>query len=543
MSNLDRAFALLTENRQDFVWKLWELSDHVVDENVPESRVIGATTRSGVPHLRFEFNKNLVDRATDERLAFEINHAGMHFLFNHPGMLPALTGVTTQEITSGQLSDEAKLKLSAYDLASDLIVNDYLARVGMELPKNARRGEDLLGYDCADSFLFDVYQSALVMLRSIPPPPDPSQTPSPSSAGGSSEGLGGQPSQSDQAPDPEMQSDGEGVSGQSEPDDLSDQDDAENDLDPDQLPQHDWQSSPIDAQQMNAAYEQFMKAAMPATNTKRVDTSMAILKEAAQRTQEDAEMIEQNLPSSGAGIGGDRKLEFAAKTGTKMDWVKLLARINPDMFESGDSLVRVVPSFHHRRRKLGAFPDLYLPVWQELDERGDDKEAKIPTLVMALDVSGSIGQDDVVAFVGLARSIPKDKINLKTMVFADRAAWVDLSSDHVRLPRVGGGTDFSPIERLIRSDIVPEFKKYPDSVVLITDGEGYFRNGMIPQQPASWLVLVSGSRSDINRIYSYHFGNSGIKKEQIEPVSQYVDLNQLRQQAKGVMAATYGSLY
>jgi predicted metal-dependent peptidase len=109
---------------------------------------------------------------------------------------------------------------------------------------------------------------------------------------------------------------------------------------------------------------------------------------------------------------------------------------------------------------------------------------------MALDTSGSIGDDTARKFITLARSIPRDNIHLEVITFTDSVMPLDLDNPRFQ----SGGTSFSPIENYIRSTVMPKYKnKYPSSVVVITDGDASFY-GAKPEDKHkdNWFWLLDG---------------------------------------------------
>lgn len=197
-----------------------------------------------------------------------------------------------------------------------------------------------------------------------------------------------------------------------------------------------------------------------------------------------------------AGTGQGAERQFCEQHGVTMKWAELLKIVNPDVFKKHGP----PPKFTFRRshRKMGAFvPQTNLPT-RELDK--DPNNGKMPTIVMALDTSGSVRQSDVDMFVTLARSIPKSKIKLVCCSFTSEYRELDLDD-----PRFNtGGTCFSAIEQFIRDKVMPENKgKYPKAVVVITDGYASFRGNLQPDPDQlkgwHWMLCHGYTPQDFER--------------------------------------------
>jgi predicted metal-dependent peptidase len=109
---------------------------------------------------------------------------------------------------------------------------------------------------------------------------------------------------------------------------------------------------------------------------------------------------------------------------------------------------------------------------------------------VALDTSGSIGDDDFARFVGELNAI-KGTLPVRVTLFACDAAlspdspWVCEPWEELRLPRQfagGGGTAFAPVFEWIERN-----GRHPDALVYFTDAEGEFPK-MPPHYPVLWLV-------------------------------------------------------
>ena len=183
---------------------------------------------------------------------------------------------------------------------------------------------------------------------------------------------------------------------------------------------------------------------------------------------------------------------FARDHSVGMAWVKLLNDLDPDMFKTPGIAPPMIPSFHNRRRKLMAkdFKKVHLPVYRK-EERKVDKAKEIPSIVLALDVSGSIGAGDANRFVSLAMTIPRDRVKVFPCVFQENYQKIDLDDPKFHQ---GGGTNFNAIAHFIEREVKPELKgKTPSAVVVITDGQADMSPNLwpAPEDRDGWLWLIS----------------------------------------------------
>jgi hypothetical protein len=90
-------------------------------------------------------------------------------------------------------------------------------------------------------------------------------------------------------------------------------------------------------------------------------------------------------------------------------------------------------------------------------------------------------------FFRAARSLPKDRFDVRMFCFDSKVYEIDISKNRIR---GGGGTSFSIIENKIQSLMNIEKIPYPKAVFLITDGYG---NRVFPQTPENWYWFLSGN--------------------------------------------------
>jgi uncharacterized protein with von Willebrand factor type A (vWA) domain len=184
--------------------------------------------------------------------------------------------------------------------------------------------------------------------------------------------------------------------------------------------------------------------------------------------------------------------------------MKLLADICPDILNrKGRMPSRQRPSWHRPRRALTSlYPEVLLPtaVYRgEKDNRNEEGD-RTPHLILALDFSGSIDRRNLDLMKSLALSVPDD-IKVDCCTFSTQFVPYDHRATKNRT--ASGGTDFSAIEKFVRS-VQGDKKKYPSAVVVITDGEAGF-NSVKPSDEESkswlWLALSDSNRRTLTNGY------------------------------------------
>lgn len=101
-----------------------------------------------------------------------------------------------------------------------------------------------------------------------------------------------------------------------------------------------------------------------------------------------------------------------------------------------------------------------------------------------LDVSGSC-EHLKPRFWKAAKSVPKEYFNLELHSFSTKIWKVDVKNEKIH---GGGGTSFSCIERYIQSTCTATGSKYPNVVIVITDG---FGDRFKPQYPERWTFFLA----------------------------------------------------
>lgn len=203
----------------------------------------------------------------------------------------------------------------------------------------------------------------------------------------------------------------------------------------------------------------------------------------------------KSAPPGASSEAGHLKQFMDHNKKVSMNWARLLAKVNPDIFSTGRKSQR--RTWRAKSRKIHGIidihPELNVPASSLLlSYKGD-----IPAIAMFLDGSGSCaGWID--EFVTLAKSVPQDSIHLFCYSFSTYTQPLNLKERSPAL--ASGGTAFSPIERVINDEILPRIGHYPKAVVIMSDGIGNFSN----QRPDAcyednWLWLLRGKSPRNNR--------------------------------------------
>lgn len=399
--------------------------------------------------FKFIFNPDFAKELSTEELGFVAAHETMHILLNH--------------LQLAQNFNDHKL----FNYAADAVINDYLADQGMDIPDGAVLGPDLIGEDCAELSVSEVYERLKQELNG---------------AGG-----GGQDGQGDGQGDDQGDGQGDGQGG--------DQGDSQGGIDLDNFKDFD------DHGWIHDADKNDIDAADDVFNQNQDDLSEQI---------EDMRNDQPNPGGFSMNKSNNDLSKWREDNSVSLAWEDLLKEIDPDILPDPSTGPPERPTFTRRPRSLSAFPETILPVTKK-SEVDKAKNKDKPTIVMALDTSGSIGHEQAEKFITLAKSIPRDKVNLFTCTFTTDYLDLDLDDPHFR----GGGTSFSAVEDFIQDKVIGKIpdgskkpiKDYPKTVLVVTDGDANFYDRSKPSQSQleenwHWLLTPDNSMYYLkNRIY------------------------------------------
>ena len=434
----DKAIEYLDDNYAFFLTNVLNAGKPRWDHTIPTAAVVVPKSEAhDRGHFEFVFNPEFANKLTAEQVAFVLAHECLHVLLYH---LTLSLNFYNKEI---------------FNIAADCVINDFLSNAGLISLDGICRGEDVVGFDCSNSTVTEVYNV-------IENNPDIQEK----------FGIG---------------------TGESQLVSIDD---------------HSWMHDP-------QSVRDFMDAMSSGGFTP--DQLPSDLEEILNETINEYEKTKM------AGRGTGRE-EYMREQKITLKWTDLLEKVNPDMFRAPGAGPKPITSFRKTRRKLAgmsSFSDALLPSLETPDKgpktsRSDRK----PHIVLALDTSGSIGQDTANKFLNLAKSIPTDKIEVSACTFQDNYMPLDLDNPKWR----SGGTDFSPIETFIQKHVIPiNNNKYPSAVVVVTDGYASFYRGDKPSAPNAknwtWLLLdnrqVTSAKATLSQF--------GFPEENFDCLNGFVD--------------------
>jgi Putative metallopeptidase domain len=501
MNPIDRTYNEVVEYLDDqyafFLTHVLNLGAPQYSETIPTACVMVDfdTKKDSIDKdFRFLFNPTFLQSLSTEDAAFVFSHETI--LLNHLALVRnfvdadkygplARKANERQPLTKDEKAFLAAegIKAQVLNVAADCVINDYLVSAGFTGPEGLIYGMNNVGYNCAHSTVTDVYNDLMQKVQ------QQMQSPDCPSCGGTGEkqkddgeggddgdqgdgGAGDAHGNGTGEPCPDCQGSGKGQPGNGVPQIGNGT----------AIDSHDWlydaTKEMIDA--VDKMYED-LKDQMP--------TEMDDMKADQAATT--------NMDGFNAPPGTERGnlQKFLKENGVTLAWIDLLKEVDPDMFKGKGDGPKPRPSFHRPRRKLAAFPDVNLPVIRD-DERNKAKSKKKPAIVMALDTSGSISQQDRSRFISLAQSVPQDKLHLFPITFTTDYLELDLENPQFR----SGGTDFGCIQRYVNKVVKPQLDgDYPQAIVVITDGEAYF--GSTPdtcpneKESDSWFWLLTDRHS------------------------------------------------
>jgi predicted metal-dependent peptidase len=424
---------------------------HVLNIGQPEWSVGIPTAAVAVLHgedlkkantdFHFLFNPEFAKQLTPETMGFILAHETLHVVLNHLKL-------------SKRFKDPQR-----FNVAADCVINDYLVNMGLMPIEGLCRGENIVGYNCANATVSEVYADVKPM---------------------SCEKCGGTGQKQDGSGDP---CDECGGTGQAQGDgDQGGYGQYGGGAKP--IDDHNWIHDPDAGKKKEKAIDDANKG------------NQSVPKE-VERTKQDDDFRSK---MAGSGVGG--RQAFMENKSVGLKWADLLQKVNPFMFKSGP---KPRPVWHHRPRKLASFPEVNLPV---KDPGVKDRGGDTPAIVMALDTSGSIGQQQANEFVNLARSVPQKKIKLFVCTFTTKYEELDLENPQWS----SGGTAFDPISDYIDDVVRPQNKgKYPKAVVVVTDGYADFYNKFPTGEEDAWWWLLTENH-----------GGYGKKPGHLEKLTDYV---------------------
>lgn len=199
----------------------------------------------------------------------------------------------------------------------------------------------------------------------------------------------------------------------------------------------------------------------------------------------------------GSGSGKDGFNTISAVSGMSMNWVNLLAKINPKIKSSGRPKTR--DSWHRApRRMMHSYPKVILPVTQRQDDPNNKKGDSVPTFILALDMSGSIPTKFLSDLASFACSLPEKLIKGYPITWSNSYRVFDPENPTRIVDRAG-----TRIETVMSyaAKIKSETGVEP-YVLVITDGEfsiPAYADLNVMKTKWFWMALTPGDVAKINR--------------------------------------------
>jgi predicted metal-dependent peptidase len=501
--------------------------------------------------FKFVFNPTFASQLPIPILAFVLAHETMHIILNHLKLSRTFVDVKKlrklQEareqgrgLKKDEIADMIKQNQNAmrFNIAADCVINDYLANAGFEMWEHCMRGEKVVGTDCSNLTVTEVYQLLLKQANQQPQqcqtcggtgkkPQDDQKQDGKKDQSDSGQGQDQKDDQDGSGGDQDQDSDGQDKNDQSGQGAQGGQDQSgghqhgqQGEPCPDcggsgqqpgggvgadyqQMDDHNWMLDPNFADQLADAIDKLNDEMENKHDDLPTDLQDKKDEEEGKATQYQNDMND----SMRAGTEKGNMADFIEQHGSSIAWAKLLKECDPNIFKEPGVAPPLLPSFQARPRKLGAFPKTVLPVYRREHRIARETNEK-PAIVLALDVSGSIGPRDSQRFISLAKSIPFERIHLFCCTFNTRYRQIDPQSD--KRVEIGGGTDFDAIADFIDSVVKPELKGcYPKAVVVITDGEAPMSRMPSEKEGEGWLWLISPA----DRSGSYYPASNSIGRK------------------------------
>lgn len=239
-------------------------------------------------------------------------------------------------------------------------------------------------------------------------------------------------------------------------------------------------------------------------------------------SEEDMKAISDALGGSGAGHdipGGN--LSLSKKEDVSADWVALLRHIAPEIADEvggGATMDRMVADWRSQPLfSYGVAGAARLPVFTpegNVNGIGDDVK---PTIILAVDQSGSIPAEVARKARELATTIPAELADVRACVFGDTWAELDLDDGSVSRPH-GFGTDFSAVANFVSEVGATE----RTSVLVFTDGCANFCMGIPHNVTDYWWLEVGGGWGSFEDFIRQATGGA-VEDRQIIDKADFID--------------------
>lgn len=200
-------------------------------------------------------------------------------------------------------------------------------------------------------------------------------------------------------------------------------------------------------------------------------TAPASLKEKVEQESTKGKSVLKNIDLQ-AGVGANAELRAVALKKISADWQFILKKITGnDGREQADWRQ---PDRAHR----ASYPHIVLPAMAPKGPK--------PRVLLAIDASGSVSDHQISTFGNLAYSIPEDKFTAEFITFQDQVE--ETTRKNLGRIKGGGGTSFAAV-----AQYASQMSKYPDVIVVITDGGDSFSYNVPSDKRDNWLWLIDGN--------------------------------------------------
>jgi predicted metal-dependent peptidase len=200
-------------------------------------------------------------------------------------------------------------------------------------------------------------------------------------------------------------------------------------------------------------------------------------------TERAQQVFRDWMPAWGNTPSGELRAIGETDKSSNIDWESILSR----RIASSIRLTLEERWAPPNRKIAWLYPDVLLPADHEVEQYQN-------YVLVAIDASGSISRSVLDRFLGVARSIPADRVQLTTISFDTKVYPVDIR-ENVPAIRGGGGTSFKAVEMFATE----QMNRYPDLIVVLTDGYAP-RPAVQHLDRWFWLVTENGTTSHVEGI-------------------------------------------
>src|SRR3990167_2622475 len=297
------AVDFLNDNFAYFLTNVLNIGHPIWSDEMPTAAVRAKTKMARKDEFEFVFNPTFASNLTTEEFAFVLAHETMHIVLYHLGL--------AKKFDNPQVAN----------ISMDAVVNDYLNNAGFKLVKGVVRGEDVVGFDCSNTTVTDVYD----LLKNNP------------DYNGSGDKCDGKCSGSQSGQGQGGQCTCPGKAGQ-----FTSIDD------------HNWMHDPELAEKIEQAIKDAIKAGQLDPNDLPAD--LAEIKNETMNTYASGMM---------AGTQDGTETQFIKDHNVSLKWTELLKRLDPDLFRQPGMGPKPLSSFRRPRRKLTSmYPKVILPIYE-----------------------------------------------------------------------------------------------------------------------------------------------------------------------------------